>query len=116
MERSSQYRIRQHWLALSVALALLGSIVAYNLISMRQRIISQEQQRLTVQARVIDKNIERQLEATSLALEGIIKDLPTLDLVQANKRLSVLADAMPGIHTLFLLMQQAPFWLPTSQR
>lgn len=101
MKRFSQYRIRQHWLALLIALALLGSIVAYNLITMRQRIISQEQQRLTIQARVIDKNIERQLEATSLALEGIIKDLPTLNPVQANKRLSVLADAMLGIHTLF---------------
>ncbi|MCE1224848.1 MAG: diguanylate cyclase [Geobacteraceae bacterium] len=106
MASSSRYRTNQHWLALFVALALLGSIVAYNLVSMRQRLISQEHQRLTVQARVIDKNIERQLEVTSLALEGVIEDLPTLYSSQnpthANKRLSILADAMPGIHTLFV--------------
>ncbi|SJZ65334.1 diguanylate cyclase (GGDEF) domain-containing protein [Trichlorobacter thiogenes] len=105
LDRSSQYRMRQHWLALSVALTLLGCIVAYNLVSMRQRIISQEHQRLTNQARVIDKNIERQLTATSLTLEGIIDDLPELhrpqNHAQANKRLSVLADAMPGVRTLF---------------
>jgi diguanylate cyclase (GGDEF)-like protein len=105
MDRSSQYRMRQHWLALLVALTLLGSIVAYNLITMRQRINSQEQQRLTNQARVIGKNIERQLEATSLTLEAIIDDLPELyaskNLAHANKRLSVLADAMPGVRTLF---------------
>ncbi|MDK9716574.1 MAG: diguanylate cyclase [Trichlorobacter sp.] len=105
LERSSQYRIRQHWLAFFVALALLGSIVTYNLVTIRQRAISQEHQRLMTQVRVIGQNIERQLESTNLALKGVVADLPGLqgapNLVQANKRLSVLADAMPGVRTLF---------------
>ena len=105
VNRSPQTRVTQHWIALFVALALLGCTVAYNLISMRQRIISQEQQRLTVQARVIGKNIERQLEATNMALKGVVTDLPWLyspaNQTRANKRLSVLADAMPGVRTLF---------------
>lgn len=105
MERLSRYRIFQHWLALFVALALIGSIITYNLATMRQRAISQENQRLMTQARVIGKNIERQLEATSLALKGVVADLPWLhgsqNLTQANKRLSVLADVMPGVRTLF---------------
>jgi diguanylate cyclase (GGDEF)-like protein len=105
MERSSRYRIFQHWLALFVALALVGSIITYNLATMRQRAISQENQRLMTQARVIGKNVERQLEATSLALKGVVADLPRLhgsqNLSQANKRLSVLADVMPGVRTLF---------------
>ena len=105
MEKSSRYRANQHWLALFVALALLGSIVAYNLITIRQRAISQEHQQLMTQARVTGKNIERQIEATSLALKGIVEDQPLLhnpkNIERANKRLSVLADAMPGIRTLF---------------
>lgn len=105
VKRSSQTRMAQHWLALFIALALLGSIVAYNLVTMRQRIINQEHQRLATQARVIGKNIERQLEAANLALKGIITDQPLLrnpiNLERANKRLSVVADAMPGIRTIF---------------
>lgn len=105
VDRQLSHRTGQHWLALMVALALIGSIITYNLATMRHRTISQENQRLMTQARVIGQNIERQLEATSLALKGVITDLPGLqgpqNLAQANKRLSVLADAMPGIRTLF---------------
>ncbi|MDD2499309.1 MAG: diguanylate cyclase [Geobacter sp.] len=105
MAKTSQTRMAQHWLALFVTLALLGSIIAYNLVTMRQRIIDQEHQRLATQARVIGKNIERQLEATNLALKGIITDQQLLrnpdNLERANKRLSVVADAMPGIRTIF---------------
>ncbi len=105
VDRQLSQRTGQHWLALVVALALIGSIIAYNLATMRHRTISQENQRLMTQARVIGQNIQRQLEATSRALKGVITDLPGLqapqNLSQANKRLSVLADAMPGIRTLF---------------
>lgn len=105
MDRSSQTRIAQHWFALIVALALIGSIIAYNLVTMRQRAIRQEHQRLMTQARMIGQNIERQLEATNLALKRLVTDLPLLqgpqNLAQANKRLSVLADAMLGVRTLF---------------
>lgn len=105
VDRQLSQRTSQHWLALIVALALIGSIIAYNLATMRHRTISQENQRLMTQARVIGQNIQRQLEATSRALKGVISDLPGLqgsqNLAQANKRLSVLADAMPGIRTLF---------------
>ncbi|WP_277058788.1 diguanylate cyclase, partial [Trichlorobacter lovleyi] len=105
MDRQLSQRTGQHWLALVVTLALIGSIIAYNLATMRHRTISQENQRLMTQARVIGHNIQRQLEATSRALKGVITDLPGLqapqNLSQANKRLSVLADAMPGVRTLF---------------
>ncbi len=102
-------RLRQrnslHWLALAVALVSFGSIIAYNLWTMRQQLLSQEQQRLLTQARVIGKNLERQLEATSLALQGVVQDQPLLgnpaNQERANKRLAVLADAIPGIRTIF---------------
>ena len=106
MDKASQTRITQHRLALLVALALLGSIIAYNLTTMRQQVVGQEQQRLLAQARMIGKNIERQLESTSLALQGLAADQPLMckqeNLQRANKRLRVLADAMPGVRTLFL--------------
>lgn len=102
-------RLRQrntlHWLALATALVSFGSIIAYNLWTMRQQVLSQEQQRLLTQARVIGKNLERQLEATSLALDGVVHDQPLLrnprNLKRASKRLAVLADAIPGIRTIF---------------
>lgn len=105
MDRTSQTRITQHWLALIIALVLIGSIIAYNLATMRQRAINQEQQRLMAQARLIGKNIERQLDSTSLVLKGVIADQSLLNtpptMERANKRLGVLADAMPGVRTLF---------------
>lgn len=105
VDRQLSHRTGQHWFALIVALALIGSIIAYNLVTMRHRTISLENQRLKTQARVIGQNIERQLEATNLALQGVVADLPRLqgpqNLSQANKRLSVLADAMPGVRTIF---------------
>lgn len=105
LDRQLSQRIGQHWFGLIVALVLIGSIIAYNLVTMHHRTISQEQQRLMTQARVIGKNIERQLDAANLALKGIVADQSLLytpqNMERANKRLSVLADAMPGIRTLF---------------
>lgn len=102
---SISQRTVQHWLALALTLTFLGGIIAYNLYTMRCQIIWQEQHRLMTQARVIGKDIERQLEAISLALQGIVQDHGFLTKPQnqqrANKRLAVLADAMPGVRTLF---------------
>ncbi len=105
MTERLRQRNSRHWLALAAALVSFGSIIAYNLWTMRQQLLSQEQQRLLTQARVIGKNLERQLEATSLALQGVVQDQLLLgkpeNQERANKRLAVLADAIPGIRTIF---------------
>ena len=95
-----------HWAALVLLLALLGGTVAYNLFTLRHQTVKQEQNRLMTQARVIGKNIERQLGSISLALNGIVQDSAQLcqqgNQKAANKRLAVLADAMPAVRTLFI--------------
>lgn len=95
-----------HWLALLLVLLLLGATVAYNLYTMRHQVVLQEQNRLLTQAKVIGKNIERQLGSIGLALNGIVQDCAQLcrpeNQTTANKRLAVLADAMPAVRTLFI--------------
>ena len=95
----------RHWLALAVVLVLVGNVIAYNLVTMRQQLLKQEQKRLLTQAGVIGQNIQRQFESTNLALQGVVDDIPYLhnpqNLERANKRLMVLADAMPGVRTIF---------------
>jgi len=104
-ERSLKQRARLNWLALGLGLTLVGSVVGYNLASMRQQVIDQEQHRLMTQARVIGRNIEHQLEATNRILQGVVADRRELAASQsrafATKRLSIVADAMPGMRTLF---------------
>jgi|GEM_PF-2785874 len=59
VDRQLSQRTSQHWLALIVALALIGSIIAYNLATMRHRTISQENQRLMTQARVSSVSLKQ---------------------------------------------------------
>ncbi|MGE0156567.1 MAG: diguanylate cyclase [Geobacter sp.] len=104
--QSLKQRARRNWLVLGVGLAFVGSVVGYNLATMRQRVIDQEQHRLMTQARVIGRNIEHQLSATSRILQGIVADRDQLtdprNRTLAIKRLSRMVDAMPGMRTLFL--------------
>lgn len=96
----------KRWLVLVCALTVLGSVISYNLYTMREQLIEQEQQRLMTQARVIGRNMERQLDATNRALHQIVKIQSNRTVPQsvelAGKRLSILADAMPGVRTLFI--------------
>jgi len=104
--RSFKQRTRLNWLALGLGLTLVGSVVGYNLATMRQRVIEQEQHRLLTQARVIGRNIEHQLSATSRILQGFVADRDELadprNRTYATRRLSIIVDAIPGMRTLFL--------------
>ena len=104
--RSLKQRARLNWLALGLGLTLVGSVVGYNLTTMRQRVIDQEQHRLMTQARVIGRNIEHQLAATSRIMQGIVAHrdellTPPRNRTYATKRLSIIVDAIPGMRTLF---------------
>lgn len=98
-------QIVRRWALFSVVLLLIGLTIGYNLYTNHRMITRQEEQRLMTQARVIGSNMERQIEATNLVLQGILTDLPQMRDPQnrdhSNKRLAVLVDAMPGIRTLF---------------
>lgn len=102
-----RHSIRSQWLILALALTILAGVFAYQTFTAHRDITHQEQLRLQTQARVIALNVERQLEATELALTSVIKDMPYLlrheDIKLTNRRLQALADAMSGIRTMFVL-------------
>lgn len=104
-----QNNIRSQWLILILVLAILAGIFGFQSYSSHREITSQEQQRLQTQARVVASNIEWSLEATNLSLSSLIKDMDYLrhhdNLQLTNRRLQALSDAMPGVHTLFVLDQ-----------
>lgn len=96
------YRLR--WLALVAALAVLGGVIGYNLLLMRERVIQQEDSRLLAQSRVIGNGIELQLEVTNRVLRGVVRDCRELrapgNCTGINRRLASLVEAIPGIRTL----------------
>lgn len=93
------------WLLLGAALLVLGTFIGFNLYSDRHQAIHNEEQRILTQTRVIARNMEFQLKTTNLALQGILNDLPFLgrseNFTRTTARFTVLAEAMPGIQTIF---------------
>jgi PAS domain S-box-containing protein len=102
-----RHRLRAQWLLLTMALAILAGVFVYYGFTAHSYISNQEQSRLQTQARVIALNIENQLNATNLALTSVINDLTSLreheNIELTNRSLQALADAMPGIRTIFVL-------------
>lgn len=103
-----RHNVRIQWFVLILAIAIVTSVLVYHTVMVHQSITKQEQQRLLTQSRVISGNMERLLEAADLALQGVVKDMPTFtisakDPIWANRRLKALSDAMPGIRTLLIL-------------
>ncbi|MDD2900338.1 MAG: PAS domain S-box protein, partial [Desulfuromonadaceae bacterium] len=98
---------RIQWRILFLVLAIVAGVVGYQQYSEHRTILTQEEQRLQTQAKVVASNVERQLIATSLTLESLVKDVSSLrgseDSTQVNRRLQMLSDAMPGIRTIFIL-------------
>lgn len=92
------------WLLL--VLTALAGAVAFDLYLEHDRTRKREQDRLATQVRVIAENLERELFSTNLALEGFLDDLPELRATSGQRgvmrRLTALADAMPGIRFLGL--------------
>ncbi len=93
------------WKILAVSLLVLGSFIGYDLYKVWNHTIEQEKQRILTQARVIARNMNYQFSTTNQALQGILDDMTHLlnqkNHESANARLAILAQAMPGIRTVF---------------
>lgn len=102
-----RHNIRTQWLMLGLAVAILTGVIGYQTFASRRDITSQEQLRLQTQAQVVSANIERQLEATGLALDSVISDIAYLraheKIKLTNRRMSALTEAMPGIRSMLIL-------------
>lgn len=97
---------RTPWLVLACVLLLTGTFITYSQITEFLRIETWEWQRLDAQARVVEENLERQLDGVRLALEGIRNDIPLWQKenrwFRASQRLKAMSDAMPGVRTFII--------------
>ncbi|MEW6164679.1 MAG: diguanylate cyclase [Pseudomonadota bacterium] len=96
------------WLTLCVSLAVLGSIVFWMQMQEHDAQERRERERLMAQARVVNDNLGRQLEAISGALTNIVGELPNWKaqkdgMTLASQRLKAFTDIMPGVRTLAIL-------------
>ena len=96
------------WVRLSVALLTLGGFIGYTQFKDHQRIDTQEQERLTIQAEIIEKNVAPQLLLANRVIEDIIKDLPSWraerdDYKRGNRQLQLINDALIGIRPILVI-------------
>ena len=99
---------RRHWLLLVTGLVTLGVYLVLNLARERERLEVTERERLTLQSKVIEDNLTRQLGAINLALESIMDELPFWARSAegpgaALRRLKGMEVSMPSVRT-FLVM------------
>lgn len=99
--RESSYSTQ--WLILGIALLVLGGATATNVAVERQRTEEREQARLMTQARVIQENVEANLVSVNRVLLDFTRGLKLARGDDLDRRLEVLAEAMPGVRTLLLL-------------
>lgn len=98
----------KQWFIASSILLLIGMEAAHDVYLDYRKTESVEDDRLQVQARVIDENLNHQLVATYESLQRIIRDLPywrvgTSYRPVANLMLKTIEEAMPGVRTLLIL-------------
>lgn len=95
------------WLTLTLVLLIVGSFILYTQYTEYRHIKTWEEERLVTQARVVERNLVRQLEGVSRALEGI-RDEITLwrqkkgSWELASQRLVSMSNAMPGVRTFII--------------
>jgi signal transduction histidine kinase len=107
---SPQYRTREifiPWLALGLVLLIVGGFIVYIQYREHRHIKDWEEERLINQAKVVEKNLVRQLEGVRRALEGIRADIPhwqqkSEQWGRASQRLVAMSDAMPGVRTFII--------------
>lgn len=97
----------EKWLALGIALLILGGLIFVNLQIERERTGMREQERLLAQAKVIADNMEFQLTAANHALTSIRNTLARRGAAAGRDDISddlvSLTNAMPGIRTLLVI-------------
>lgn len=97
------------WSSAAVALLVLAATIATGLTYERRRIVDLEFQRLASQTKVIEDNINRQLDGVDSALLSVRRDWDRLnppgdsERTLLNLRLQALSDSLPGVRTMNVL-------------
>lgn len=89
-------------------LLALGALLGYHLYVEYDHVDAFERERLSAQARVVDENMARKLDAINRTLVGIRSDLPRWGKLKDGREhavhhLKMLSDAMIGVRTLLAL-------------
>lgn len=95
--------LRRAWLALTLGWLALGVLLAAGLYLEREEIEARERQHLAHQARTIEINLGRQLDAVNHVLTTLTHDLqglPEVNPVWLHERLTAFSDAMTGVRTM----------------
>ena len=96
------------WLFFLLGLLIVAAALAYAHLAEASRHEAAERERLSVLTALLAKNIEVDLAATNLVLDGVIRDYlaagaaPDAGLA-LPRRLAALVDAMPGVRTMLVV-------------
>jgi diguanylate cyclase (GGDEF)-like protein len=96
------------WVLLGMVLLMLGGFIAYIQFQEYHRIDKQEQDRLAIQTKIVEKNLTPQLLLADRVINGIIKDLPAWKAAQdhykrGNHQLEVINDTLIGIRPILVI-------------
>ena len=93
------------WLPLCAALSVIAALLGAHAYRSHQDIEKLERERLVHQVDIIERNLSRQLQTTSNALESVRADLPQLLQLPAapNPRLRVAMDSSLGVRTFSVI-------------
>ncbi|GGB82720.1 deoxyribonuclease [Marinobacterium zhoushanense] len=104
----SQNRTGLEWITLLVSLVMLGVYILWSTVDQKYEVEQREQDRLSVQARVIDIHISQQLSAIRHVLTEVRERFPIWQNQQrgmslANERLSAFTSALTGVRSLSIV-------------
>ena len=104
-------RARQEWLLLVAVLLAMAAFLGWNRWTEWHAIDREQRALLQAQALAIDENLTHQLSGAAAALRALRAELPERPANEraayAARRLTALADAMPGVRTMAWLDGQA---------
>jgi diguanylate cyclase (GGDEF)-like protein/PAS domain S-box-containing protein len=101
-------RFLTEWLFVLAALLALGAYIGFSQYQEHQRIGRQQQERLSSQAELIEKNLVPELSAANRILEGMLEDLPDWmkhpnGIHEVNKRLQRISSGLTGVSLLLVI-------------
>ncbi len=100
-------RRRLEWLALGTLLVVVALVIGGALFREHGFIAAHEEQRLRGQSKVVEENLERQLQGVAHALAGMRDSLGGMrsseSLALASAKLALLNKAIPGVRTMAVL-------------
>ncbi|MEO5844193.1 MAG: diguanylate cyclase [Caldimonas sp.] len=95
------------WIALLVALAVVGALIGWSRFNAHAALDATERDRLRVQARVVDENVGQQLDGMNRALASVREEYLATPVHSVSTLLSIrlkaLSDAIPGVRSMALL-------------